>query len=220
MSLSRKALLIVTSLAAAVFSASCSYTGGDLPALYEVGKSLWAGPKNITFDDAAAVPYASVGVRLGSRGQIMLVLATETDGLLMWTSDAKISILTRDGRIVRTAGLGRDLSAYSYKMVSTASGTTVAWQADFKDMNLAQIPGTCERSQPRDETILILGKSIRTRRIDERCRAQGHELSWSFTNTFWIDPDSGMVWRSIQHIHPQMPSLEIVTLRPAASPPR
>ncbi|MDE2184890.1 MAG: YjbF family lipoprotein [Alphaproteobacteria bacterium] len=72
---------------------------------------------------------------------------------------------------------------------------------------------TCEDRDAGPETISILGKDIHTRRIDESCRSDD-SLDWSFRNVFWVDPETGLVWRSIQHVNPKLDAVEIDVLRP------
>ena len=52
-----------------------------------------------------------------------------------------------------------------------------------------------------------------TIRIDEACR--GMDGKWSFTDIYWIDPDSGLAWRSRQHIEPEGPDHRDRDLAPA-----
>ena len=42
------------------------------------------------------------------------------------------------------------------------------------------------------------------------------DLDWSFENTFWVDIRSGFAWKSVQHISPELPPIEIEILKPAA----
>ena len=63
------------------------------------------GNGRVTRDQAAAIPYASMGYRLDDGIRALLVLATDANGEQLWTSAAHVVIVTRDGRIVRTVGL-------------------------------------------------------------------------------------------------------------------
>jgi hypothetical protein len=148
----------------------------------------------------------------------MIVLAGDTGGQSLWTSAAKVAITTKDGRIVRTAGFAYNLGGYESRGdASRKFGTRVVrWQADFPDLNLYSVPIVCQDREAGDETIVILGKDIHTRRIDESCASQVSELNWSFKNTYWVDSESGLVWRSIQHIHPRLDAIEAEILRPPA----
>ena len=129
-------------------------------------------------------------------------------------------IVTRGGRIVRTVGLAQDVSA-----VTPQKGQQIFRPAEAKGRSLISVrledfPGIpaygvavkCT-SLPKDlETIVILGRGITTRKVDEACRSDA--LDWSFTDSYWIDPQSALVWRSIQHVGPKEEKIEIETLRP------
>ncbi|HEY0282764.1 MAG TPA: YjbF family lipoprotein [Rhizomicrobium sp.] len=191
--------------------------GGDAAAIYAAVKNSWgASGKKVTLEEAAAVPYASMGVRLGNSPQAMIILAGDSDGQRLWTSGAGVAIMTRAGRIVRTAGFPYNLGGYGpgTNSVDKDGVRSLHWQADFPDLKLYSVPIVCRERPARNETIVILGKDIHTQRVDESCTSEGGSLDWSFGNTFWIDPSSGLVWRSIQHIHPQLDSIETEILRP------
>jgi len=178
---------------------------------------MWTGNnKKVTLEEAAAVPYASMGIRVGNSTETMIILASDTGGPLLWTAGAGIAITTRDGRIVRTAGLSHNLGGYEPGSVSLgADGVrSTRWQADFPDLKLYSVAIACRSRPAVDETIIILGKDIQTRRINESCSTEGSGLDWSFDNTYWLDPSSGLVWRSIQHVHPLLDAIETEILRP------
>lgn len=191
--------------------------GGDAGALYRLAKIMWNGNRqSVTLAQAASVPYASMGVRIGNGPQTMIVLASDTGTQRLWTSAAHISLETRDGRIMRTAGLAHNLSgAETIRVAKQKDGTrTVQWLADFADLGLYSMPIICRDSNAGAETITILGKAIQTRRINESCQSQSTGLDWSFHDTFWVDPETGLTWRSIQHIHPDFDPVETEILRP------
>lgn len=174
----------------------------------------------ITKDQAAAIPYASIGYRLNDGPEQLLVLGTDSGGDQLWTSGAHIVIVTRDGRIVRTVGLAQDVAS-----VTPEVGQHLFGPADISGKNLAitrleDFPGIplygvavkCTTAPRGLETIVILGRGITTRKVDEVCRSEA--LSWSFTDSYWIDPASALVWRSVQHVGPKGEKVEIETLRP------
>ncbi len=216
----RKARLAASVIAAAFVLAGCSSIGGgDAEALYAIAKNYWTGnSRKVTLEEAAAIPYASLGVSIGGNPQTVIVLAGGTGGQRLWTSAAKIAITTKDGRIVRTAGLEHNLGGYEPRddTLGNDGVRMVRWQADFPDLNLYSVRVVCRDREAGDETIVILGTDIPTRRIEESCASQGSQLDWSFENTYWVDPASGLVWRSIQHVHPQLDAIETEILRPPA----
>jgi hypothetical protein len=216
-SLHRKHLSTVLLLSASCFVGACSSIGGlDMKSMYTVAKSMWARGQGVTLDEAAAVPYASMGLRVGDSTQIMLILAADEGGQRLWTSSSGIAITTRDGRIVRTAGISYDMSGFvAQSDVAEGSGSRVVrWQADFPDLGFYSIAVVCRDRVTGDEVIVILGKEIHTRHVEEKCRTESSQLNWSFKNNFWLDPSDGMVWRSTQHVHPKLDAIETETLRP------
>jgi len=178
------------------------------------------GNVRVTREQAAAVPYASMGYALDGGNQIMLVLATDSGGEMLWTSAAHVVIVTRQGRIVRTVGLGHDLSGLTTRNSGTLPAPSAAIQApftstrleDFPELGLYGISVSCRAHLVGRQSIKVLGQAIATFRIDEAC--QSGKLEWSFTDSFWVDSDSGLVWRSRQHVHPKGGLVETEIFRP------
>ncbi len=210
----RKAAL----LAAVLALAGCSSEGGtSWQQMYEAAKASFSGDAgDVTLQQASAVPYASIGVRVGDGPEQMLVLAADMQGGRLWTSAAHMALVTRDGRIVRTAGLAHNLSA------STGGGPagfadpdarTLTRKVDFWDLNLFDVTLQCRIAPRWPEPVTILGARIKTHRVEESCKSARPD--WSFTDVFWID-DSGLVWKSVQHVHPGLDPVTVEVLRPPA----
>jgi hypothetical protein len=176
------------------------------------------GDRAVTREQAAAIPYASLGYRLNGGPENLLVLATDTSGELLWTSAAHIVLLTHDGRILRTVGLPHDISGVSPMMGNSLpppsavlkGAFTSVRTVDFPDSGSYSVPINCEMKIVGDEAIAILGQAIPTRRADESCKSSG----WSFKDSYWLDPGSGFVWRSLQHLTPKGDTIETEILRP------
>jgi hypothetical protein len=177
------------------------------------------GNVRVTRDQAASISYASMGYSLGGGNQILLVLATDSSGELLWTGPSHAVIVTRDGRIVRTIGLGHDLSGLTMRNAAAPSPAAAA-RAPFSSVRLEDFPelglyGTlvsCRAHLVGRQRIDILGQTVATNRVDEACRSQRPD--WSFVDSFWVDTDNGVVWRSRQHIHPKGGEIETEVFRP------
>jgi hypothetical protein len=48
--------------------------------------------------------------------------------------------------------------------------------------------------------------------VEESCESRTPR--WSFTDSYWIDAESGFVWQSVQHTHPSGTIVQIKILRP------
>lgn len=174
-----------------------------------------------------AIPYATMGIRIGDFPRAVLVLATVDGPDLQWVSSDHVSFFTRDGVLVRTHGLGRDLAATRWKASDAAplagitrTGTLPAPGAyreiDLKHADETAISVESRFEEGREEAIVILGRERQVRRIDEI--AVMPAWRWKTRNSFWIDPQSGRVWRSVQQYCPEMPPIALELLKaPAAA---
>jgi len=204
--------------------AGCSSSGtSDYSQFYRaVRQSVAAsfGDARITKAQAAAIPYASMGYRVNGGAEQLVVLATDANGEQLWTSAAHIVIVTRGGRITRTVGLEHDVSGVTPKSgqqipdvgAALKDNVTYTRLEDFPDIPAYGAALVCTLSRKRAQTIVILGRGIATIRIDEICR--GTDLKWSFMDSYWIDPGTGLAWRSRQHLNPKGVVIDTEILRP------
>lgn len=201
---------------------ACSSSGSGYGEYFHVVHEAWKagfGDGAITRDQAASVAYASMGWRLNGGAEHLIVLATDTGGEQLWTSAEHIVLVTRDGRILRTVGLPKDLAATTADPARNQSPAAAlqgplqtSRQQDFPDMNHYGVAIRCRAVSRGPESITILGAAIATLRVEENCAAQG--LDWRFTDSFWVDPQSGFVWKTIQHIHPGGNVIQTEIFRP------
>jgi hypothetical protein len=212
--------------ALALLAAACSSSSSgntNYSQFYQILRqsvSASFGKVRITREQAAAIPYASMGYSLEGENQALLVLGTDSGGQLLWTSSAHVVIVTRDGRIVRTLGLGHDLSGLTTRNDMAIPAPAAAMREpfsstrleDFPELGLYGILVTCRAHLVGRQSIAILGQAIPTFRVDETCNSL--KPDWSFTDSFWVDGDSGLVWRSRQHIHPKGGIVETEIFRP------
>lgn len=158
-----------------------------------------------------AVPYATLGVRLGSSDESLFVLATKTGDDLVWRGGPQLAITTRNGRIVRTAGFVHNLSGFQVTVKSGGpAGATYFY--DFADQLHYGIAVTCATQNLGPEKITIIGVPTNTTHLAEDCTAA--QLGWTFRNEFWLDA-GGFVWKSKQYAVPQLDAFTIEVLRRA-----
>ncbi|MGD0192710.1 MAG: YjbF family lipoprotein [Rhizomicrobium sp.] len=174
------------------------------------------GDDAVTRAQAGAVPYASMGVRVGDSAQVLLALATQNRDVRLWTSSVHFAIETQGGRITRTAGLPHNMSQDLFKgsdpLVSrTAPAGGCDYQIDL-DRVLYQAAIHYVMEVPTRDTITILGAKLNVLHVAEH--ASCSQLDWRFDNEYWIDSKTGFVWRSHQTIHPDLDPVETVVLRP------
>jgi group 4 capsule polysaccharide lipoprotein GfcB/YjbF len=193
--------------------------GGDWSDMLHAARDAWDNrDAPVAVDQAAAIPYATLGIRIDGAREQILVLAMDSAGERLWASSAHIAITTRLGRIVQTAGFGHDLSGFSIVEGSPLDWTVphgYTWSADLADLGYYALPIHCEMVPAGKDPIEIFGKTFDTIRVDETCRAE--KIDWTFNNAYWVNPETGRVWRAIEHVHPKGPAIEIRLLRPPLS---
>jgi hypothetical protein len=190
--------------------------------LLESGLDPFASPPPITREQAAAISYASIAVSVAGAQQTMLVLATSAGQTRLWTSSSRIALETASGRIVRTGGLAHNLTNTVFDGqdplaigLSNAQATSDFRRLlDYPDKSLFGVAVASRFSAPDPQDIEILGATIKTLHVREACTCPA--LDWDFTNEFWADTDTGLIWRSLQIIHPDLDAIRIDTLRPPA----
>lgn len=168
------------------------------------------------------MPYAALWSRIGKGPRSMLVLAEQDGEELRWLSADKAMLVTRRGRIVRTAGLTGDLSGTRFpsgdvlgRVPPDLSGVPFERLIDLKSQFRYGMPVLSRFASEGPETIEILERRHDTVRVIESCHCP--QLDWHFRNIWWIDPQTGFVWKSLQWVTKEMPVFEVAVLKPAAS---
>jgi len=162
----------------------------------------------------AAIPYATLGVRLGSSDESMFVLSSKTGNDLHWLGGAELAITVRLGRIVQTVGFKHNLTGFqgSPAIAAEPAEGTVSYLYDFAERSRYGVAVACTRHRLGKERLVILGVPHDASHVAEDCAVP--QLDWRFRNEFWID-GSGFVWRSQQYVDPDMDMFTLEILRPA-----
>ncbi|MBW7852026.1 MAG: YjbF family lipoprotein [Rhodospirillales bacterium] len=217
--LARRHLLL---LASAALASGCeNNTVKTLRFAYQFGVSGLPDVP-ITPEQVAASPYAMIYAKIGRGPRSVLVLGQKQGDELSWISADRMAVVTRSGRVTKTAGLSRNLKGTTFLQPDPLSGgplnlggrRAVTRIVDYEDDTgygaVVEATYTLEGRQ----TFAILGRQHHAEiwREDNFVKSNG----WSFQNHFWIDPDTGFVWKSIQHTLREYPPLDIEVLKPAA----
>ena len=172
---------------------------------------------NVSREKAASVPYASIGVRLGSSNEAMLLLATSSGDRLRWQAGTQFVVVTRDGLVTNTVGFAHNLDGLAGPVADSQSspperGGPYHYLYDMVDMGKYGVVAICSQHDEGAEQIVIIGVPHDTRHIVENCKAK--QLHWRFSNDYWRDAATGYVWKSIQNFRPDMDALTLEILRP------
>jgi hypothetical protein len=206
----------------------CAADPGSVFSLFSTtftSKSRSAQDYPLSAEQIRSMPYATLGVRIGALPRAVVVLATIQGRQLQWVSADQASFYTEGGRLVRSHGLERDLGATRWlapggdPLGALVRGGELPPPAIYREIDLRHADEATVAVKSRfeakgEETLVILGQERLTRRIDEV--AAMPSWRWETRNSFWVDPQDGRVWRSVQRFCPEMPPIEMVLLKPPA----
>lgn len=169
-----------------------------------------------TAASVAATPYFQLQVNAPA-GEAILILASVKQGQLGWYGSGHDIVFTRDGLVVKTVGLTQNLddSAFPSGNPFQAGLQRLSGPVHYTrrmDFSPGYRYGVLMQGQlePRSlEDIEILGTVHRLRRIDEELSAPGMHMS----NTYWVDPADGFIWKSRQYVAPGF-GIELIQLQP------
>lgn len=175
---------------------------------------------SITLEQASQIPYASIGYRIGGSQEYILVLASTIAGSLLWTAADHRALLTANGRVTRSAGFDWNLAETSFSqpdpvqsgLQQMTTNVLLVRTFDLRDVDRFGVSVQSTFTPAGKTKISILGASLDVLEVHEDCHCD--DLDWNFQNIFWVDADSGFVWRSVQNIHPNLSALTIEVLRP------
>lgn len=167
-----------------------------------------------------AIPYASMAAKIGRGPRGLMILGRVEGQELHWISADRVVFVTRHGRLVRTAGLPANLKGTRLvdldPLEALDNGQRSAGPfrrlVDLAPPDNYGIMITSSFESLGQESVVIAELLFDTEVFRERCTAR--DFDWTFENRYWVDPDSGLIWKSIQHIHPDIPRVELELLKP------
>ncbi|SFU18024.1 YjbF family lipoprotein [Sedimentitalea nanhaiensis] len=148
-------------------------------------------------EDLTAFLYPSLQRRDGSAGEIVV-----------WRTETDETVTLRGGVLIATRGLGGDVLSTEVQLgaggLGPASGQRVLHVAD-KDNKQLTLPLACDVVDLGAATIEIIGWTLPTRHLQERCEGGGGTV----VNDYWVDPGNGPIWQSRQWAGPHIGYLRL-----------
>ncbi|WP_268237583.1 YjbF family lipoprotein [Aliidongia dinghuensis] len=187
----------------------------NLSAAADLARSFFAD-RAFTDADVERVPFASIGVQLGTAPEAMVVLATVDGNDLTWIAADRSLIVTRHGRIIRFTSGDIDVVTAPGSTDPVADGAVAAGDCmrllDFPKAQLFSVPAQSTLAATGQARVTLLHGEITTRSFTET--GISHPLAWEFENHFYLDAETKRVWQSNQNVTPQLPPIKIRVLRP------
>jgi hypothetical protein len=224
----------VTKISKVYFASAMLLTLGgcaELPLVANAAEAITyavigAPDSEINRDLVNSIPYASISAKIGSGPRSFLVLGKLENGLEHWFSADNAVIVTRNGRIVQTAGFPENLRNTSFtghdpvnrllhKKRYSSNKMPLAFMRlmDIDVENRFGVPIRSKFEILGPNEIEIAGVNVKTVLVKESNIA--FTINWSFTNYYWVDAFDGYIWKSRQHVARSFPPIEIEILKPA-----
>ncbi|MEL4013300.1 YjbF family lipoprotein [Dryocola clanedunensis] len=188
-----------------------------------LGTSLWhsivgTDGVQLTDDDIQNMRYASQYMSINGGPQLFVVLAYDENGQQKWVTQDRATLVTQNGRVVKTVGLGDNLTQVSNltddplaKVNQIIDGAT--WTRQMAWTEHQQVRMATARSTFRwdgSDTLKVGSSVTPVRVLDEEVTASGK--SWH--NRFWVDSD-GHIRQSKQYLGPDYWPITTVLLKAA-----
>ena len=191
---------------------------------YDAARFLTVGMPDVEITRAVIdqIPYASISAKVGKGPRSLLILGRYDGNDLHWLSADNATVVTRDGRVVKTSGFPENIKATQYLDADPVARRLhlphaphhFSRSVDFDATNLYGLIVDSEFSNQGEVEISIAELNLRTILVEEVNSAR--TVNWKITNYYWIDVLDGFVWKSVQYIARSFPPIEIEVLKPAA----
>ncbi len=181
------------------------------------------GPE-ITREYISNLPYASISAKIGKGPKSLLILWRIENNEQFWLAADGVVIGLKNGRIIKTAGLPDkifntidiDRDPISLGLHNKKKFTSFKRTIDFQAKS-QNFPSTIKISSMFSyeglHKIKIYDIEFDTILIKETCIAK--KINWKFENFYWVDPETGFIWKSIQNVSRDFPPVILETLKPA-----
>lgn len=219
------ATLLMLALAGACSSAGPSYLerlGGALRAT--VAPAEPEPPRERTRAELNEIPYATIGVTFAGGGRAFVVGRTVNGEIVDYRDASNRSVRLRGGALAGTEGLGVDLAAVRFAPEDPIAHPTALtdWpESVFREYRIHArsappygITLACAYQRVAAETIEIVEILFDVVRVSEVCTNQARQV----INTYWVEAETGFIWRSKQWVGPQIGHVTIDIIRPYAPP--
>jgi hypothetical protein len=177
--------------------------------------------EEINRDTVNKIPYATISAKIGRGPKSILVLGKKQGADLHWFSADNAVIVTRNGRIVKTAGFseniintyGRRSDPVNRQLHKPDFPRYSLRTIDIDKNQLFGIPVISEFKISGPREITISGIKIKTILVQEYNSSKS--INWDFSNMYWVDVYDGFIWKSRQYISRSFDPIEIEVLKPA-----
>ena len=205
---------------------SALYSCSTVPMNTQTYKLVYAGIfgyEDIDLDSSyiEQLPYSSMKVKIGKGPGGLAILESMNEDKETWVTSDEIFLIIKGGRIIGSYGLVEtNLVDYRSKdpnfklFIDSKQKEFTSYRVlSYDNPEALNVRFKVITTYKGVEQITILNYARELVLIEETI--QNDYLNWKTTNKFWVDKDSGFVWKSIQTYAPNLPNFKLeVTKRP------
>lgn len=145
--------------------------------------------------------YSFAKVKIGKSGIAIMTLSQINDGIYSWISSSGEKLNTFNGKVVSISGSLFDMKIYNYSNFALDNNFAVSLNAQM----ILESPKAFIDHFSSTKFITLTDEGLIY--YEEAIVTKG--FKWNFTNSYWVDPVTKRVTRTLQYVHPKQPQLEI-----------
>lgn len=166
------------------------------------------------------IPFATIALAFGGGPRTFLVPVADNGGYLTYLDAGNRGLAMFGGAVSGTKALGRDIAAVRHQPDDPVAYPTALanWPRQvYRDYQFAPRDGaeysitlSCAFERLASETVEIVEIDFDVVRISEVCTNARRQV----TNTYWVEEESGFIWKSRQWLGPYIDQATIEIIRP------
>lgn len=179
-------------------------------------------PRELTRAELDEIPYATITVAFGESARAILVPLADNGGYLDYRDASNRGIRLLGGAVAGTEGLGlnleavrhdrRDPVAHPVPLADWPGQVFREYQYRVREAEDYGITLACTYQVVARETVEIVEIDFDLARVSEVCTNQARQV----INTYWVEEETGFIWKSEQWLNPAIGHARIEVIRPYA----
>lgn len=177
----------------------------------------------ITRESISKLPYASLAAKIHSDTASLIILGQILNDQLFWYSAEKEILMTHYGRIIRSYGLHHNLwglrdtenNIFKTGLHTIKKPYYSTFELDLNRKAKQNLKAEAIYTVIKPEPIIIYEITYHTLKISEKVHVKN--INWYYENFYWVDPQTGFIWQSKQHLHPKLDPILTSVLKRIAS---
>jgi hypothetical protein len=179
-------------------------------------------PREFTRAEFDEIPFATITVAFGEGARAILVPLADNGGYLDYRDASNRGIRILGGAVAGSEGLGlnleavrhdrRDPVAYPRPLADWPESVFREYQYRVREAEDYGITLACSFQVVARETVEIVEIDFDVARVSEVCTNQARQV----INTYWVEEETGFIWKSEQWLGPVLGHARIEVIRPYA----